>query len=103
MPPTTLSAGAQPSTSTTSSIGCIQFPPGTALGSQLASAALLGRTLPTAGAQPLPMKVTIISAFIHFLMKIEKTHFKQCVEVPIIFDVWLSICYGFTSFRQRFY
>ncbi|VDK86010.1 unnamed protein product [Litomosoides sigmodontis] len=56
VPPTTLSAGAQSSTSTTSSIGCIQFPPGAALGSQLASAALLGRTLPTAGAQSLPMK-----------------------------------------------
>ncbi|CAG9538652.1 unnamed protein product [Cercopithifilaria johnstoni] len=55
-PPTTLSAAAQPSTSTTSSMGCIQFPPGTALSSQLASAALLGRTLPIAGTQPLPMK-----------------------------------------------
>ncbi|KAL4003781.1 hypothetical protein ACH3XW_9025 [Acanthocheilonema viteae] len=55
VPPTTLSA-AQPSTSTTSSMGCIQFPPGTALGSQLASAALLGRTLPTAGTQPLSIK-----------------------------------------------
>ncbi|VIO92649.1 Uncharacterized protein BM_BM8426 [Brugia malayi] len=64
VPPTTLSATAQPSTSAAaaaaaaaaSSIGCIQFPPGTALGSQLANAALLGRTLPTAGTQPLPIK-----------------------------------------------
>ncbi|KAM3722907.1 Reticulocyte-binding protein [Dirofilaria immitis] len=55
VPPTTLSAAAQPSTST-ASMGCIQFPPGTALGSQLASAALLGRTLPTAATQSLPIK-----------------------------------------------
>uniref|UniRef100_A0A0R3S6Z0 Uncharacterized protein n=1 Tax=Elaeophora elaphi TaxID=1147741 RepID=A0A0R3S6Z0_9BILA len=54
--PTSLSTAAQPSTSTTSSMGCIQFPPGAALGSQLASAALLGRTLPAAGTQPLPIK-----------------------------------------------
>lgn len=59
VPPTTLSVAAQPSTSTTSSMGCIQFPPGTALGSQLASAALLGRTLPTAGTQPIPVKVAL--------------------------------------------
>uniref|UniRef100_A0A1I7VBY4 POU domain protein n=1 Tax=Loa loa TaxID=7209 RepID=A0A1I7VBY4_LOALO len=56
VPPTTLSAAVQPSTSCASSMSCIQFPPGTALGSQLANAALLGRTLPTAGTQPLPIK-----------------------------------------------
>lgn len=66
VPPTSLSvASAQPSTSTAPpSMGCIQFPPGTALGSQLASAALLGRALPTAAAQQLPVKV--IMAFVVF-------------------------------------
>lgn len=68
VPPTSLSAAAQPSTSSASSMGCIQFPPGTPLGSQLASAALLGRTLPTAGTQPLPIKVDVFFFSLFFLL-----------------------------------
>ncbi|VDN03990.1 unnamed protein product [Thelazia callipaeda] len=56
-PPTTVPTGAQPSTSTAPSVGCIQFPSGAALAPQLANAALLGRALPTAAAtQPLSVK-----------------------------------------------